>query len=295
MSKIVVGVDGSHCSDVALSWARREAAARGWDLTAVLTWDYLNQAGAGVGAPFDVAYDESAAREALAEYIERAPDDETAGVAPKAIEQQVVCDLPANGLISAAQGADLLVVGARGQGGLRRLALGSVSTQVLDRSPGDLVIVPEAAAPVTAPRGTSGRIVAATDGSEGAAAALRWAVEAARTRGCTLEVVHAWEDAPLGGGFPVTATVHARSSYEHAARRVLDGALTGVDTRGVKVEGFALEGPAVAQVLAHARGAELLVVSSRGLGGLKGLLLGSVSRPLVHKATVPVAVIKRPH
>ena len=102
MSKIVVGVDGSHCSDVALSWARREAAARGWDLTAVLTWDYLNQAGAGVGAPFDVAYDESAAREALAEYIERAPDDETAGVAPKAIEQQVVCDLPANGLISAA-------------------------------------------------------------------------------------------------------------------------------------------------------------------------------------------------
>ena len=296
MSKIVVGVDGSYCSDVALSWARREAAARGWDLTAVLTWDYLNQAGAAVGAPFDVAYDEGAAREALAEYIERAPDDETAGVARKAIEQQVVCDLPASGLISAAQGADLLVVGARGQGGLRRLALGSVSTQVLDRSPGDLVIVPEAAAPAPAPGGTSGRIVVATDGSEGATAALRWAVEAARTRGCTLEVVHAWEDAPLGGGFPVTATVHARSSYEHAARQVLDGALAGVDTSGVpKVERFALEGPAVAQVLAHARDADLLVVSSRGLGGLKGLLLGSVSRPLVHKATVPVAVIKRPH
>lgn len=297
MSEIVVGVDGSHGSDLALAWARREAAVRGWDLVAVLSWDYLNQPGAAAGAPFDVAYGERSAREALAAYIEHAPDGDGHGVARAAIGQRVVCDLPANGLLGAAEGADLLVVGARGQGGLRRLALGSVSTHVLDRHHGDLVIVPEAAAGSTAVGGAGdppGRIVVAIDGSEGAGAALRWAVEAARARACPLEVVHAWQDAPLGGGFPVTATVHVRSTYEHAARHVLDEALAGLDTGGIpNVEHLALEGPAVARILDHARDADLLVVSSRGLGGVKGLLLGSVSRPLVHKATVPVAVIKR--
>ena len=63
-----------------------------WDYLNVLTWDYLNQAGAAAGAPFDAAYDEGSAREALADYVERTPDDDAAGVARKAIGQQVVCD-----------------------------------------------------------------------------------------------------------------------------------------------------------------------------------------------------------
>ena len=75
---------------------------------------------------------------------------------------------------------------------------------------------------------------------------------------------------------------------------MLDKALVGLDVSGVPaVERLALEGPAVPTILAHARDADLLVVSSRGLGGgLKGLLAGSVSRPLVHKAGIPVAVVK---
>jgi nucleotide-binding universal stress UspA family protein len=291
----VVGVDGSFGSDVALSWARREAATRGWGLTAVLAWDYLTQPGAVVGLPFDVGYGEESAREALAAYIERAPEAD--GLAQGVIDQQVVCDLPAAGLVAVADAADLLVVGARGHGRIRRLTLGSVSEQVLAKAPGDVVVVPEGAGAGRVASGErKGRIVVGTDGSEGSAAAVRWALDAGRAHRSVVEVVHAWEASPLGGGFPVTATVHPRSWYEHAAQEVLDKSLVGMDVNGLPaVERLALEGPAVPTILARAGNADLLVVSPRGLGGLKAALAGSVSRPLVHRAAIPVAVVKGPH
>ena len=295
MPKIVVGVDGSRCSDVALSWARREAATRGWSLAAMLAWDYLSQPAATVGVSFDVGYTEASAREALAAYIGRAP--EVDGLPREEILQQVVCDLPTTGLVAAAADADLLVVGARGHGGVRRLTLGSVSGYVLDHSPGDVAVVPESAAVPAARTGEGyGRIVVGTDDSEGSAAAVRWALDAGRAHRWVVEVVHAWEASPLAGGFPLTATAHPHSWYEHNAKDIVEKALVDLDMGGLPaVERLALEGPAVPTILARARGAELLVVSSRGLGGLKGLLAGSVSRALVHKSGTPVVVVKPRH
>ena len=59
MGHVVVGVDESAGAAAALRWAVAEAEARGWSLTAVLAWGFLDQHHARVGEPFDPAYGEA--------------------------------------------------------------------------------------------------------------------------------------------------------------------------------------------------------------------------------------------
>ena len=136
---VVVGVDGSEHARRALTWAAEEAKLRGARLRAVHVWSYLNQA----GEAFDPTYGEDDAQRLLEETVAGVRDDvETELVA--------VCDLPARGLLDAAQGADLLVVGARGMGGFGGLLLGSVSQQVVQHAPCPVVIVPQPKEPAPA-------------------------------------------------------------------------------------------------------------------------------------------------
>jgi nucleotide-binding universal stress UspA family protein len=62
---------------------------------------------------------------------------------------------------------------------------------------------------------------------------------------------------------------------------------------GVEVQSEAPLGHPAHELVRHSRGAELLVVGARGLGGFRGLLLGSVSHAVLHHARSPVAVIRR--
>jgi nucleotide-binding universal stress UspA family protein len=287
--RVVVGLDGSPCADAALRWAYQEAGLRGGRLTAVLAWDYLNQPADHRGEPFDAGYRETDARRALDASVRRAIGE------VENVERLVVCDLPGPALLSLAGEADLLVVGARGLGGFQRVVLGSVSEHVLREAPGVVAIVPEPAAEGGPELPTAGGpIVVAVDGSPTAERALCWALEEARLRSAPVQVVHAWHEPLLGGGYPVTATAHPHEWYRHAAREVLDSALarTGGAAREVRVEPIVLEGPPAAAVLDLAKGAGLLVVGSRGLGVVRGTLLGSVSRQVVHRATCPVVVVK---
>jgi nucleotide-binding universal stress UspA family protein len=64
---------------------------------------------------------------------------------------------------------------------------------------------------------------------------------------------------------------------------------------GVEVEQVTVEGAAPRVLLEQAEDAELLVVGSRGLGGFRGLLLGSVSQQCAHHAQCPVVVVPTPH
>ena len=136
----------------------------------------------------------------------------------------------------------------------------------------------------------SGAVVVGVDGSEGGERALRWAAGEARLRGAPLRAVWAWSymDQP-GGGFD--------PGYgEDRARAGLDEALAGLGDEGggVEVERLVVCDLPVRALLDAAGGADLLVVGSRGLGGFKGLLLGSVGSQVAHHAPCPVVIVPGP-
>lgn len=140
-----------------------------------------------------------------------------------------------------------------------------------------------------------GTIVVGVDGSSGARAALRFAVEEARLRGARLRIVTAWHVPPMAysGGFAVPFD---RRDFEQGATAVAENALAdlGEETEGLDVDHVAVEGQPAQVLLAEAEGAELLVVGSRGHGGFAGLLLGSVSQQCAHHARCPVAIVTEP-
>jgi nucleotide-binding universal stress UspA family protein len=148
---------------------------------------------------------------------------------------------------------------------------------------------------------STGRIVVGVDGSPASEAALRFAAEEARFRGATLRVVHAWriplsvaapEPSILGYAvLPEASVEEMRATFEEEAKRLLDSAVEGIE--GLDVEPLLVEdAPAQALIRASAD-ADLLVVGSRGRGGFKGLLLGSVSQQCAHHSSCPVVIV--PH
>ncbi|MFD5824168.1 universal stress protein [Lentzea sp. NPDC060358] len=136
-------------------------------------------------------------------------------------------------------------------------------------------------------------VVVGVDGSPASLAALRWAVEDARRRGCAVDAVTAWHadyGAMIG---PLPAEVYAGVSSEAmrtAARAVLDRSVAefeDVEIRPVLVEGDARD------VLHKASAdAALLVVGNRGRSRIVEAVLGSVSAYCVHHASCPVVVVR---
>jgi nucleotide-binding universal stress UspA family protein len=141
-------------------------------------------------------------------------------------------------------------------------------------------------------------IVVGVDGSAESNKALRWAIEEARLRNTTVRAIYAWEYPPvLGGGDPFLGGPAERPLLiDPQELRVLAEARLAVavaeatsDPDVVKQE--AVQGHPAESLLEAAKGAELLVVGSRGHGGFAGLLLGSVSYACAQHAGCPVVII----
>jgi nucleotide-binding universal stress UspA family protein len=286
MGRIVVGVDESAGAAAALRWAVAAAKARGWSLTALLAWGFLDQHRATVGEPFDPAYGEADAQAALDAIVADLVGPPRAAT----IECKVVCDLPARALLEASDGEDLLVVGARGLGGFSGLLLGSVSQQCLHHARCAVAVVRDSQH--DAHEG-SGRIVVGIDGSDPARRALEWALEAGRVHNATVQAIHAWA-LPYSGGELFGAGVLDLAPFEAAARLLVDKAVKSVDTSGLPapVTRTVINGSAAAAILGAADGADLVVVvGSRGFGSFKGMVLGSVSHNIAHRATCPAVIV----
>lgn len=282
MERIVVGVDGSETAATALRWAAREAEEQSATLVAVMAWGLLDQHHAEPDAAFDPEYDATTAAAVLDTYLRRALGTEGAA----AVERVLATDLAGPALVTAAQDAELLVVGARGLGGFRSLLLGSVSQHCLHHAPCPVAVVrdEDGERPVAA-----GRIVVGLDASETARRALQWAQAAAERRGATLTVVHTWH-LPYAAGYPVAGAVLDPALLESDARVTLDHLLEG-ETFSHPVEKVVALGSPSSAILDAAKDAELIVVGSRGLGGFRGMLLGSTSSQLAQHASCPVVVV----
>ena len=140
--RIVVGVDGSPASVDALRWAARQAELTGAAVEAVISWDYPSTTGMEFGS-LDIDWAGNA-RAALVDTLHVALGDNATS-----ITGTVTRGHPAEVLVAAAQGADLLVVGSRGHAALPGRLLGSVSERVAARAPCPVVVVRHIPDPIT--------------------------------------------------------------------------------------------------------------------------------------------------
>ena len=140
---------------------------------------------------------------------------------------------------------------------------------------------------------STARIVVGVDGSDGASNALRWALEEAALRSADVEIVHAWHFPYVGDVTGMAAYVVDEEDLAKTANEIVDHALAaaGPVPDGVSVRRLTTRGSEAAVLLDLAKGADLLVVGSRGRGGFVGLLLGSVSQQVVHHAPCPVVIV----
>jgi nucleotide-binding universal stress UspA family protein len=137
------------------------------------------------------------------------------------------------------------------------------------------------------------RIVVGVDGFESSKAALRWAIHQAKLTGAVVDAVTAWQ-VPVGTGWIPAADM---PDYQQDAFTVLAEAIAEMCTvdPDVQVCPRVLEGRAGQVLVDAAEGADLLVVGSRGHGGLAEALLGSVGQHCVHHAPCPVLIMRGKH
>lgn len=278
---VVVGVDGSPPSQAAVEWAADDAVRRGCALRIVhvcepWTYDIPLQTPPGF-------------RDSMAEYCQSVLDgavDLARAHAPQvrvdtALERGRVVDV----LRREAEGAEQVVVGGRGLGGFTGLLLGSVSLALAGHVATPVVIVKKTR------RSVADKVVVGFDGSAYAAAALDHAFEEAVRRKARLQAIHAWQ-APILGPYAAAYT-SLFDDISATERRQAAETLASWQRRypGVEVEETVVYGHPVAVICEASDSADLVVVGSRGLGGLGAAVLGSVSHGVVHHARCPVAVI----
>jgi nucleotide-binding universal stress UspA family protein len=141
--RIVVGVDGSEASRDALTWAARQAALTGASLQVIMTWHVPTAAyGAQIPMPSDYDFIADSERELGTVVSEVLGPQPGIGVSMVVMEGH-----PANRLIEASVGAELLVVGSRGHGAFSGMLLGSVSEHCVAPASCPVVVVRHSANP----------------------------------------------------------------------------------------------------------------------------------------------------
>jgi nucleotide-binding universal stress UspA family protein len=140
----------------------------------------------------------------------------------------------------------------------------------------------------------SALVVTGFDGSQGSEAALRVALREAKVRRARLLVVSAWH-VPThyygSAAAPSASRALAESTRKELATKLEEAVAVLRDEAGaLEIETRLVEGPAASVLTKEAANADLLVVGSRGLGGLRELLLGSVGRQCAQHASCPVLI-----
>jgi nucleotide-binding universal stress UspA family protein len=140
-----------------------------------------------------------------------------------------------------------------------------------------------------------GSIVVGVDGSGTSMLAARWAAREAESRHAALVLVSAWDMPTFGFSFgTASATEDLIKSLQRSAEDNVGDALDEVRevASDVEVATHVVEGQAAGVLIDASRDADLLVIGSRGLGGFRDLLLGSVSEQCANQAACPVVIVR---
>ena len=280
LDTVVVGFDGSSAGDRALDWAADEAQQRGLRLHVIHVWQPPPILPAGFSVP-SMPDSEVVLQDAQTRVTKIAPDVElTTQASPGAV---------ATALVDASVEADTVVVGARGhrRSGVRDF--GSTAWQVATHALCPVVVVHDL-------RDAAARtsVVVGVDGSRGAASALAYAFARADRAGLDVVAVHGWHQTALDNlHYDRDADLQIRTLQQLQLAQLASWVAPAA-TRfpHVAVRSVAVQEHPARALLHEAELAQLVVVGSRGLGGFRGLLLGSVGMALLREAEAPVAIVR---
>lgn len=282
-SRIVVGIDQSTDSLRALDFAIEEAVLRRAELEVV--WAWANK------MPNPTTYGDQADTVDIGARAQLQLDEVVLGRIPDglAVTTRAVVAKPESALLESGGFADLLVVGARGEGGFMGLQLGSVSLKVASRATCPVAVVRSpAGGPVVDPEP---RIVVGVDGSAGSRNALRWALKEAAVRELPVLAVNAWAELVTRTPYPGLAV--SIEAIEASAKEALDSEIELVarDAPDVTVHAKTESCNGATALIEASVGAFLVVVGSRGHSDFIGNLLGSVTQQVVRHAGCSTVVV----
>jgi nucleotide-binding universal stress UspA family protein len=293
MAHVLVGVDSSEASRRVLRLAAQEARLSDLPLRVVHAWTTPLWLGAVSGMAPTVLLPAEVARQGAEQVLDAALD------ACSELDRDRTTSRVLNGdagrsLVDLSDDAAMLVVGSHGETQLEGALTGSVAHYVLHHARCPVVLVPvteDRPAPVR-------RVVVGLDGSPEALQALEWALGQAARHECPLLVLHAglttMPPDHVPGRHGISLTRQSFDDAEAAWARWLDEAVrTAVEAASsvVKVETRVVTDSAAWALTNAASPQDQLVVGSRGRGGFKGLLLGSVSTQCAHYARGVVVVV----
>lgn len=191
------------------------------------------------------------------------------------------------------KGSDLIVLGAKGTGGFKQLLLGSVSGGVVTHARVPVLVVRSLA---SLEGRLFGHVLAAVDGSRNSLAAVDMAARLAKSMGASLTSLHviAIPAAAYTSGFTNTPTMEKKARKE--AEKCLSEAKEtagkhSVEARSRVIEDLQSPVEGITK-FASENGVDLIVMGTRGLGGFRRLLLGSVATGVVSYAHCSVLVVR---
>jgi len=287
---IVVGVDGSDAALHAVRWAAAEARQRRRGLRLVHA---INDVSLSYPRALPTRQDLRGVLRMRGQRLLRAARDVAREVAPEIdLHLELSYDGPTPVLLAESASASLLVLGTKGLRPVGRILTGSVSVALAARAECPVALVRGHVAEEAPP--TEGPVVVGVDGSPASEEAIGIAFEEASWRKTPLVALHSWDDAFLAGVFEETRWTLDKPAVEEHERELLAQRIAGWQEKypDVRVDRVVVRGHPAERLLDVADGAQLIVVGSRGRGGLVGMVLGSTSQSVMSYALCPVIVAR---